>query len=183
MAAWALRELVRSPRSVLVLGVFVVSFVLSQLVACNVHELGHAAVGTVLGWEVETIRWCTPGGGSVTYSFVGIWAGNLQGYAGGLIAAGFLYVIYWRFLKRPERPLQNPVWWAFGAGLVFWIGPQLVIAVMEGSAGPGEDYTDVFEDGGWLFAAVLVSVGGLGLIGYFKQWNSVLAGVHVARGP
>lgn len=79
---WALRDLIRSPRLVVVVGVFLVSLVSSQLVACNVHELGHAAVGTSLGWEVETIRWCAPGGGSVTYSFVGTWAGNLQGYAG-----------------------------------------------------------------------------------------------------
>ncbi|CAN5763165.1 hypothetical protein BH23ACT4_BH23ACT4_00830 [soil metagenome] len=41
------------------------------MTACNVHELGHAVVATALGWRVETINLCLPGGGSVGYSHVG----------------------------------------------------------------------------------------------------------------
>lgn len=45
---------------------------------------------------------------------------------------------------------------------------------MEGSAGPGEDYADVFENDGWLFAVLLVSASGLGLGSYLWRWESVL---------
>ena len=172
-AAWSFRNLIRSPRSVLVLVVFLISLLLSQVIACNIHELAHAAVGSMLGWQVDSIQWCAPGGGSVTFSHVGTWAGNLQGYAGGVVAAGFLYIGYWRFLAVADRPLRTPEWWAVGAGMVLWIGPQLVIATLEGSAGPGEDYTDLFVRHGQVLIPVVVLSALLGVTAYVRRWRSV----------
>lgn len=133
---WTLGQLKNPKILVTVLLVFPASLFASQLVACNVHELAHAVVATSLGWEVDTIQLCAPGSGSVTYAHVGTWAANLQGYAGGAIAAALLYLVYSRLIAKPSRPLRSPWWWAAGLGIVFWIGPQLVIAVMEGPPVP-----------------------------------------------
>lgn len=131
-------------RPVIALGV-IVSFSITLSIAivasCNVHELGHAVVATLLGWEVDRISLCLPSGGGVEYAAIGTWAGNLQGYAGGFIAAAFLGAIYIVVFERPARPLGSPAWWAAGLGVVLPIGPQIVVGLVEGLAGPGQDYT------------------------------------------
>lgn len=114
--------------------------------SCNVHEVGHAIVGRTVGWEVERINLCLPFGGSVEYGDQPRWAGNVQGYAGGLFGAGFLVAVYAAAIARRRRPLQSPAWWAAGLGVVSPVGIQLVLAGMEGSAGPGEDYEELFQD-------------------------------------
>lgn len=145
----------------------------SLVASCNVHEFGHAAVATVLGWRVERINLCLPRAGSVEYSHVGTWAGNIQGYAGGFAAALFLFVLYKLVFSGRSLPLRSPVWWAAGLGAVVFIGPQLLIAVLEGLAGPGEDYTEGFRESPAVFVPLLVSSSLLGAAVYTWRWRSV----------
>lgn len=149
---------------------FAVALIASGLAACNVHELGHVLVSVPLGWEVETVSWCTPGAGSVEYSRVGVWAGNLQGFAGGVLAALFLAGAQWVILGRRERPRRSPELWALGLGMVVWIGPQLVIAVMEGMAGPNEDYTDLFRASPWTYVPLVILAGLVGPVIWARRW-------------
>ncbi len=171
LAGWTwtdLRNWTRALPSLLVLGVSVFA---SQIVACNVHELGHATAAIPLGWEIDSIQWCTPAAGAVSYSHVGMWVGNLQGYAGGLVAALFLYGAYLLIIRRPFRPLRTPEWWAAGLGLVIWIGPQLVIAAMEGSAGPNEDYTELFRTRSYVFVPLIAATALMGVGLYIRRWR------------
>ena len=119
----------------------VITAPVATVFACNVHEVGHGAVATLLGWEVERIDLCLPTGGRVVYAQVGTWVGNAQGFAGGLIAAAFLVGFYLLGFARTARPLRGPGWWFAGLGLVLPVGPQVVNGVLEGAVGPGEDYT------------------------------------------
>ena len=116
------------------------------VVACNAHELGHVAVASALGWEVERLHLCLPLGGGVEYSRIGTWAGNAQGYAGGVIGAAILVAVYLVVFERQAMPRRSARWWAAGLGVVLWIGPQLLLAVLEGSADRGTDYTDAFSE-------------------------------------
>lgn len=153
-----------------VAAVLVATTTVTVFAACNVHELGHAAVGTLLGWEVERVRLCLPAGGSVTYASVGTWAGGLQGWAGGLIAAAILVAVEWAAVWRPARPGRSPVWWAVGLGILLPVGPQLVIATLEGVAGPGEDYTAALAAGPVPVAATMVVVVGATVVLYVRRW-------------
>lgn len=170
---WDRAELAHPVRLLEFVAVFVVVAFVAQFTSCNVHEVGHAIVGTVVGWEVERINLCLPVGGSVEYSNIPRWAGNLQGYAGGVISAGFLTIVYVLAVARRRRPLQSPGWWAAGLGLVLFVGPQLVLAGMEGSRGPGEDYTELFQDLPLVFLPLLVlsAAGSVGL--YASRWRAV----------
>jgi hypothetical protein len=154
-----------------VVATFVAATILAQLGGCNVHELGHALVATLLGWEVELVNLCTPAGGSVVYSRVGNWAGNVQGYAGGLSAALFLFAVYVLVFARRSLPRRSPVWWAAGLGTVVWIGPQLVIAVMEGTAGPGEDYTERFREHPLVFVTLVILAAVVSAAVYVLRWR------------
>lgn len=152
---------------------FFASAIGSQFIACNTHELGHVAAALPLGWEVETVHWCLPSGGGVEYSYVGVWAGNLQGYAGGLVGAAVLSAIYVLFIAKQARPLRSPEWWLGGLGIVLWIGPQLVISFLEGGAGPNEDYVELFERSDAYVALVVISVLLVGAA-YVWRWRRVL---------
>jgi hypothetical protein len=143
------------------------------VVACNAHEVAHAATATVLGWEVERIDLCLPAGGSVVYAHVGTWAGNLQGYAGGFGAALLLGLVYVLLFNRGARPLRGPGWWFAGLGLVLAIGPQVVNGVLEGAVGQGEDYIEKYA--GVLAPLVLIAtVAGAAL--YAWRWRAPLIG-------
>jgi hypothetical protein len=155
------------------LATFAAIVFLAQVSGCNVHELGHALVGSLVGWEVEMVNFCTPAGGSVVYSRVGNWAGNVQGYAGGLSAAWFLFAAYVLVFARRSLPRRSPVWWAAGLGTVVWIGPQFVIAVMEGTAGPGEDYTELFRERPWVFVTLVILAGVVGAVVYIFRWRRI----------
>ena len=124
----------------------------------------------MLGWEVERVNPCLPAGGSVEYAFVGDWAGNVQGYAGGLVAAATLIAIYVVVFARPGRPLVSPNWWAAGLGLVMPIGPQLTIGLLEGAVSPGEDYTIRYST--TIPTLVALSVA-LVVIAYVWRWRVV----------
>jgi hypothetical protein len=166
------RSRLRNPKTLItVLATFVATVFLAQVGGCNVHELGHALVGWLVGWEVEMVNLCTPAGGSVVYSRVGNWTGNLQGYAGGLLAALFLFGAYVLVFARHSLPRRSPVWWAAGLGTMVWIGPQLVIAVMEGTAGPGEDYTELFRERPLVFVTLVVLAGAISAVVYVLRWR------------
>ena len=148
----------------------VATAVVATVAACNIHEIGHAVVATMLGWEVDRIELCLPTGGSVVYSHVGSWTGNLQGYAGGFIAAIVLLVAYLFIFARRAMPLAGVGWWFAGLGLVLPIGPQVAIGVLEGAVGPGEDYTQKY--GGLI--PLLVVVGYItAAVAYSWRWRAV----------
>ncbi len=153
--SWEWSDLRRPRLALAAIAGLVIAAMLATVVSCNVHELGHAVVATLLGWEVERIDLCLPGGGAVVYARVGTWAGNAQGYAGGLAGAFFLVGVYLIAVSRTDRPLRGPGMWFAGLGLVLPIGGQLVVAGLEGAAGPGEDYTQRFAS--WLPPLVIIA--------------------------
>lgn len=153
------------------LATFVGVGLISQVASCNIHELGHGVVATALGWRVERVNLCLPGGGSVEYAHVGTWAGNAQGYAGGVVAALFLFSVYVVVFSKRRLPLRSPLWWAAGLATVVFIGPQLLIAVMEGAADPGIDYTEKFTESPGLFVPLLVVSALLGAAVYTRRWR------------
>ncbi len=171
--SWTRVELKR-PAVALAAAVALAVSVASSLVAgCNVHEIGHVIVATPLGWEVDRVNYCLPSGGGVQYASVGTWAGNAQGYAGGLTAAVVLAVVYAFVFLIPRTPLRSPVWWAAGVGPVIWVGPQVVIALFEGGAGPGEDYTETMNQGLALFVPLFLGSVGAGLVVHVWLWRGV----------
>lgn len=172
-AHWTGADLRRPLTAIGALASFVGVGFISMLAACNVHELGHGVLATALGWKVERINLCLPGGGSVQYAHVGTWAGNAQGYAGGLAAAVFMFALYLAVFSRRKLPLRSPLWWAAGLATVVFIGPQLVSAVMEGIAGPGEDYTQRVGESPEVFVPLLVVSALLVAGAYTQRWWSV----------
>jgi len=169
---WHWRDLRRPSTLLATIVAFCVSAPAASIVGCNVHEIGHGLVATPLGWEVERINLCLPFGGSVEYARIGTWAGNLQGYAGGFIAAAFLTSFYAVALVRSQRPLRGPAWWAAGLGIVIWVGPQILIGILEGVAAPGHDYTDDFQDVPALYALLVILVIS-GALFHIWLWRSV----------
>jgi hypothetical protein len=157
-----------------VISAFAPTAVLAQIVSCNGHELGHALVATALGWEVERVNLCLPAGGSVDYAHIGTWAGNAQGYAGGAIGGAILALAYGATCERRRLPYRSPGWWAAGLGIVLWIGPQLLIAVLEGSAGRGDDYTDAFSEAPALLLPLVGSALAAGPAVFLWRWRAVL---------
>jgi hypothetical protein len=56
---------------------------------------------------------------------------------------------------------------------VVFIGPQLLIAVLEGAAGPGVDYTEWFTESPEVFVPLLVGSALLVAAAYSRRWRSV----------
>lgn len=178
--AWSRSDLKRPGPFLAAIAGFVITAPVATVIACNVHEIGHGAVATLLGWEVERIDLCLPTGGRVVYAHVGTWAGNAQGYAGGLIAAAFLVGVYLLAFARTARPLRGPGWWFAGLGLVLPVGPQIANGVLEGAVGPGEDYTQ-------LYALVLPPLVGVAMVAgatwYAWRWRVVWKRSSVPDSP
>lgn len=168
--AWSSSDLRRPGASLVALVVLVLVTAIATITACNVHEIAHAATATLLGWEVEQVHLCLPGSGSVEYSVVGNWAGNLQGYAGGLVAAVFLLVTYTVVIDKREKPLTSPNWWAAGLGMLLPVGPQIGIGLLEGLVRPGEDYTARYA--GVIVPLVVMSMAVVMCV-YVWRWRAV----------
>ncbi len=142
--------------------------------SCNVHELSHAAAATALRWDVARVNLCLPSGGSVEYARTGAQAGNLEGYAGGLGAAGFLVAAYALVFARRARPLDSPFWWAAGVGVVAWIGLQILIGLLEGFAGGiDRDYTELFADHPSVLLPLAGAAVAAGVVAYARRWRAV----------
>jgi hypothetical protein len=178
--AWSRSDLKRPGPFLLAIAAFAVTAPLAAVVACNVHELGHGAVATILGWEIERIDLCLPAGGSVVYARVGTWAGNAQGYAGGFAAAIFLVGIYLVAIARRAMPLRGPGWWFAGLGLVLPAGPQVVLGVLEGAVRPGEDYIERYAS--VLQPLVVVALAASAAV-YVWHWRVVWMKPGVLRLP
>jgi hypothetical protein len=172
-AQWRRNHLMRLPTAIGALATFVGVGFISQVASCNIHELGHGIVATALGWRVQRINLCLPDGGAVEYAHVGTWVGNAQGYAGGVAAALFLFSLYVVVFSKRRLPLRSPFWWAAGFATVVLIGPQLLIAVLEGAAGPGEDYTERFSTSPEVFVPLLVVSALVAAAAYTWRWRSV----------
>jgi hypothetical protein len=167
--SWSPKDLRRPGALVAAIGGLVVTAPLATVAACNVHEVGHGTVATILGWQVERIELCLPAGGGVVYSHVGTWAGNAQGYAGGLLAAAFLIGVYVLLVARRRRPLDGPVWWFGGLGSILPVGPQIVNGVLEGAVRPGQDYTEVYAS--VMAPLVLMALVGA-VVAYSWRWRA-----------
>ncbi|QZY30344.1 hypothetical protein [Nocardioides coralli] len=152
---WTWADLRRPLVALTALVAFALTLPLAVVGSCNVHELGHAAVGTALGWEVDRVVPCLPSGGEVRYLSSDAAGDAVEGWAGGLAGALALLVAY-ALVCRGGRPLRSPVAWAAGLALSVPVGVQLVIAAVEGSAGLGEDYTDTIAAHTGVFVPVLL---------------------------
>lgn len=134
---------------------FVLTLPLAVMGSCNVHELGHAAAGSAVGWEVDRVVPCLPTGGHVQYRVSHAAGDAVESWAGGLVGALSLLLIY-GLISRRGRPLRSPLWFACGLGLTVPIGIQLAIAGLEGTADLGVDYTDTIAARPGLFLPVLL---------------------------
>ncbi len=72
----------------------------------------------------------------------------------------------------PRTPLRGPGWWAAGFGPAIWIGPQLVVAVVEGT-NPDRDYTRVLDANLPLTLAVMALAIVAGATGHVWLWPSI----------
>ena len=168
LPAWEWSNLRRPGPALAAITGLVIAALSATVVSCNVHELGHAVVATLLGWEVERIDLCLPDGGAVMYARVGTWAGNAQGYAGGLAGASVLVAVYLLGFHRGDRPLRGPGMWFAGLGVVLPIGAQLVVGGLEGAVGPGEDYTRRFAS---LLPPLVVLATVAMVVAYSRRWR------------
>ena len=171
--AWGRHDLKRPVALFAAVAGFAVTAPAALVAGCNVHEIGHAVVGVSLGWEVERVNLCLPGDGSVEYARIGTSAGNLQGYAGGLIAAMVLLIVYFVFFALPRRPLRGPGWWAAALGVALWVGPQIILGILEGVAGPGRDYTDFIRDAPALYLPLIALSILAGAAAHVWRWREV----------
>ncbi len=80
--------------------------------------------------------------------------------------------VYFLVFARRSRPLQGPVWWGAGLGAVIWVGPQIVIGMVEGSAGPGDDYTEWFRDFPVLSGSLIAAAIAAGVLAYSWRWRA-----------
>ncbi len=176
-SAWSAADLKRPVGFLTAVAAFVVSVPLSYNASCQIHEIGHALVGSVLGWSVEQIHLCLPAGGAVEYAATpgGAWVNTVESFAGGVIAAGFLALVYLLVFSRPRTPLRGPGWWAAGFGPALAIGPQLVVAVVEGT-NPHRDYGAVLEANLALALAALTVTMAAGAAGHAWWWRSIWRG-------
>lgn len=173
-AHWRAADLRRPIGLLTALAAFTGSVLTSFNVSCQVHEIGHALVGTALGWTVDRIHPCLPAGGAVVYASTpgGPWVNIVESFAGGVIAAAFLGLVYWFVVFRPRAPLRGPAWWAAGFGPALLIGPQLVVGLVEGF-NPHRDYTAVLDANVGLAVASFSGVMLAGATAHLWLWRSV----------
>ena len=68
---------------------------------------------------------------------------------------------------------MEPGWWGAGLGVVVWVGSQILLGLLEGGAGPGEDYTEVIGSNSGLFLSLIGVAPVTGVAGYVRQWRVV----------
>ena len=169
--AWRWADLKRPLPLLAAITGLAVSAPVSVTVSCNVHEIGHVLVGVPLGWKVERINWCLLSEGSVDYSHIGTSPGNLEGYAGGIIAAAFLVTVYFLLFAAHQRPLLGPGWWAAGLGVVLWVGPQIVFGITEGAVRPERSYVDFIDNNPAVYATLIVGSAVAGAVAHAWLWR------------
>ncbi len=153
-AAWSVASLRRPTTALAVVATAFAIGALAVIVSCNAHEIGHAAVGTALGWEVDRIILCLPGGGEVRYRSSSPRGDAIEAWSGGIVGALALATAYTGLVARRSGPLRNPLLWAAGLGLSLPIGPQIVIAALEGTSG-SDDYRETIAGAPALWGGVL----------------------------
>ncbi len=171
--SWSPGDLKRVNAALGAIATFALVAIGAIVVGCNAHELGHAAVGSALGWHVERVHLCLPLGGGVEYAQIGTWAGNAQGYAGGVVGAAIQVTVYLLVFERRAKPLRSAPWWAAGLGVVLWIGPQLLLAVLEGSADRGTDYTDAFTESPHVLIPLMIVATATGPAAFAWRWRVI----------
>jgi hypothetical protein len=118
---------------VLLVLLVLISTVASVFVGCASHELGHAAVGTALGYELEAIEIC-PGSASVSWAASSLAPidTTVEAWAGGIVAAGVLAGAYIVVIGMARRASNGRVWWALGLPLPAVAAVELLLGIMEG---------------------------------------------------
>lgn len=174
LPAWVIDDLRRPAGLLVAVAALAVSVSLSFNVSCQVHEIGHALVGTALGWTVDRVHLCLPAGGAVEYASTpgAAWVNTAESFAGAAVAAGFLALVYLLVFHRPRRPLRGPGWWAAGFGPAMMIGPQLIVGTVEGT-NPDRDYTQVLDANLPLALTVFALAMVAGAAGHVWLWRSV----------
>lgn len=172
-ATWSLRDLARPVVAVAVVVTVTVSAPMAVMFSCNVHEVGHALTGTAFGWEVERVVPCAPTGGEVLYRTSTTRGDALESWSGGLTGGFVLIVIYFIALRRGSRPMRSPVAWAFGLGLLVPVGPQLVIAFLEGTNRESSYADTISASAGVWVPAILISAA-VGPAWHLWRWREVL---------
>ena len=152
---WAWADLRHPATAATVVVAFVLTLPLAVAGSCNVHELGHAAAGSAVGWEVDRVVPCLPTDGTVVYRASNLAGDAVESWAGGLAGALSLLLVY-GLISRRSRPLRSPVVWACGMALTVPIGIQLPIAGLEGTADFGDDYTETIAAQPGLFQPALL---------------------------
>lgn len=145
---------------------------LATVAGCNAHEVGHAVVGTAFGWEVDRIVPCLPGGGEVRYRSSLPRGDTVERWSGGLAGAVVLVAAYAGLVARRSRPLRSPLVWAAGLGLAMPVGPQLVIAALEGTSRAG-NYAETISGAPALWGGVLVLAAAVGPVWHAWRWRAV----------
>lgn len=171
-ARWSLADLVSPVLAVTVLLTIAISVPIATVVSCNAHEVGHALTGTAFGWEVARIVPCAPTGGEVIYRTSTIHGDALESVSGGVAGAFVLVLVYVVALHRGSLPLRVPIAWAFGLGLVVPVGPQVVIAILEGATRES-NYGDTISAGAGIWIPVLLISATIGPIVHVWRWRDV----------
>lgn len=116
------------------LGLLAISTVATFFAGCATHELGHAIVGTALGYEVVAIEIC-PANASVSWAASDLAPidASVEAWAGGILAAAVLAAVYLVVFALPRRPERSVAWWIAGLPLLPIAGVQLLMGVMEGA--------------------------------------------------
>jgi hypothetical protein len=173
VATWCAADLWRPRLAIPVVGAALGTTALAFVFSCNVHEIAHAAVGTAFGWEVDRISLCLPDGGAVHYRSSLARGDTVESWSGGLGGAASLISAYVGLIARKARPLRQPLLWAAGFGLLLPVGPQVLIAALEGTSGAA-DYTESISDSPILWGSALVVAMSLGPVAHWSMWRRAL---------
>lgn len=172
-ATWSLQDLKRPALALAVVVAFAATAPVATIVSCNAHEIGHALTGTLFGWEVDRISLCAPSGGEVRYRTSTRRGDVFESWAGGLTGASTLVLAYFLAIRRGLRPLHSPVIWSVGLGLVLPAGPQLVIALLEGT-NRETAYTDIISERSTIWIPILLMSAAIGPALHVRRWRAVL---------
>ncbi len=152
---WMWADLRQPMIAATVLVAFALTLPLAVVGSCNVHELGHAVIGSAVGWEVDRVVPCLPSGGHVQYRASSAAGDAVESWTGGLAGALSLLLIY-GLISGGGRPVRSLIAWACGLSLTFPMGIQLAIAGLEGTADVGDDYTDTIAAQPGIFVPLLL---------------------------
>lgn len=170
---WSWVDLKRPAVALTVVVAFALSAPAATIVSCNAHEVGHAVTGTLFGWKVDHISLCAPTGGEVHYRTSSSRGDAFESWAGGLTGALVLLLAHLLAIGPNARPLRSPVIWAIGLGVALPIGPQLAVAILEGT-NRETSYSDTISENSAIWVPTILISAALGPACHLWRWRAVL---------